>query len=64
MRSVCKALQADCTKETPSNYLIQHATGSGKSLTIAALAHSLTKLKDAHGNRFWLVIVVADRKGS
>ena len=62
VRSVCKALQADCTKETPSNYLIQHATGSGKSLTIAALAHSLTKLKDSHGNRFWLVIVVADRK--
>lgn len=28
-----------------SNYLIQHATGSGKSLTIACLAFLLTQLR-------------------
>jgi type I site-specific restriction-modification system R (restriction) subunit len=59
---VCVALRTDCSSRRPSNYLVQHATGSGKSLTIAALAHQLTRMTDARGNRFRHVIVVADRK--
>ena len=60
--AVCTALTADCHKETPSNYLCQHATGSGKSLTMAMLAHALTQLVDERGNRFALVVVVSDRR--
>ena len=59
---VCDALKTDCDLDTPSNYLIQHATGSGKSLTIAALAHQIASIVDSRGNRFRRVIVVADRK--
>ena len=62
VKSVCTALREDCRQKNASNYLIQHATGSGKSLTIAALAHELTRFEDAHGNRCRLVVVVADRK--
>ena len=62
IQRVCTALRSDCHSKTPSNYLIQHATGSGKSLTIAALAHQLTKLVDERGNRFRHVVIVADRK--
>ena len=60
--AVCTALTTDCHKETPSNYLCQHATGSGKSLTMAMLAHALTQLVDERGNRFALVVVVSDRR--
>ena len=60
--AVCTALTADCHKETPSNYLCQHATGSGKSLTMAMLAHALTQLVDERGNRVALVVVVSDRR--
>ena len=59
---VCSALEADCAAPTPSNYLIQHAAGSGKSLTIAALACALTRLVDRRGNRFRLVVIISDRK--
>ena len=46
VRKVCAALCADCHLPRPSNYLVQHAAGSGKSLTIAALADALTRLED------------------
>jgi hypothetical protein len=62
VQRVCSALAIDCQNAEPSNYLIQHATGSGKSLTIAALAHALTTLVDDNSNRFRLVIIVSDRK--
>ena len=62
VHSVCSALQGDCERQSPSNYLCQHATGAGKTLTIAALAHALTSLIDARGNHFSLVIVITDRK--
>ena len=61
IRAVCAALSQDCAGHTPSNYLVQHATGSGKSLTIAALAHALTCMTDSRGNKFSLVLVVSDR---
>eukprot|EP00955_Chlamydomonas_euryale_P018422 195876-Chlamydomonas_euryale.AAC.3 len=45
----------------PTNYLLQHSTGSGKSLTIACLAHALCGWRDACGREFHTVLVVNDR---
>ncbi|NJL28886.1 MAG: type I restriction endonuclease subunit R, partial [Thermoanaerobaculia bacterium] len=44
-------------------YLIQHSAGSGKSYTIAWLAHQLATLHDNHDRRvFDSIIVVTDRR--
>jgi type I restriction enzyme R subunit len=44
-------------------YLIQHSAGSGKSFTIAWLAHQLSTLHDAKDNRvFDSIVVVTDRR--
>jgi len=46
-----------------SHYLIQHSAGSGKSNTIAWLAHRLTTLHDADNKRvFDTIVVVTDRR--
>ena len=42
-------------------YLIQHSAGSGKSNSIAWLAHQLTEIKHEGGNAFDSIIVVTDR---
>jgi type I site-specific restriction-modification system R (restriction) subunit len=39
--SLVSAVVADAAAPTATNYLLQHAAGSGKSLTIAALAAAL-----------------------
>lgn len=45
------------------NYLIQHSAGSGKSNTIAWLAHQLASLHDADSKRvFHSVVVISDRQ--
>jgi type I restriction enzyme R subunit len=45
------------------NYLIQHSAGSGKSNTIAWLAHRLSSLHDAADQKvFHSVIVITDRR--
>ena len=45
------------------NYLIQHSAGSGKSNSIAWLAHRLSSLHDEHEDKvFHSVIVVTDRR--
>lgn len=45
------------------NYLIQHSAGSGKSNSIAWLAHRLASLHDAHNAKvFDSVIVITDRR--
>jgi len=45
-----------------NNYLIQHSTGSGKSLSIAWLAYRLSSLHDENDNKiFNSVVVVTDR---
>ena len=50
-------------KGAGQNYLIQHSAGSGKSNTIAWLAHRLTTLHDAEDNRvFDTIVVVTDRR--
>lgn len=43
-------------------YLIQHSAGSGKSNSIAWLAHQLVSLKQEDGQTFDSIIVVTDRK--
>ena len=48
---------------TGRNYLIQHSAGSGKSNSIAWLAHRLASLHDKHDEKvFHSVIVVTDRR--
>ena len=45
------------------NYLVQHSAGSGKSNSIAWLAHRLATLHDAHDQKvFHSVIVITDRR--
>jgi len=63
--------QRDCVRELLSdvkkngsgkNYLIQHSAGSGKSKTIAWLAHQLSNLfNDKHEPIFDSIIVITDR---
>jgi len=43
-------------------YLIQHSAGSGKSNSIAWLAHQLMALRDGKGPVFESIIVITDRK--
>jgi len=48
---------------TGHRYLIQHSAGSGKSFTIAWLAHQLSTLHDAADKRvFDSIVVVTDRR--
>lgn len=45
------------------NYLIQHSAGSGKSNSIAWLAHRLSSLHDANNEKvFHTVVVITDRR--
>jgi type I restriction enzyme R subunit len=59
---VVKALLSDAARDGAGHrYLIQHSAGSGKSNSIAWLAHQLVTLKDSGGQVFDTVIVVTDR---
>ncbi|TGA96335.1 type I restriction endonuclease subunit R [Sporolactobacillus shoreae] len=51
-----------CENHTAQNYLIQHSAGSGKTNSIAWLAHRLTSLHDAANKIiFDNVVIVTDR---
>lgn len=51
------------TNGSGRNYLVQHSAGSGKSNTIAWLAHRLASLHDAKDEKvFHSVIVITDRR--
>jgi type I restriction enzyme R subunit len=64
--------QLDCVRRLVANarwrgtgqrYLIQHSAGSGKSYTIAWLAHQLSTLHDAGDRRvFDSIVVITDRR--
>ena len=64
--------QLDCVRKlvsdarahgTGGRYLIQHSAGSGKSFTIAWLAHQLSTLHDADDRRvFDSIVVITDRR--
>nr|MDP9477173.1 type I restriction endonuclease [Actinomycetota bacterium] len=57
------SLSADARQNGPGeNYLVQHSAGSGKSNTIAWLAHRLSNLHDATDEKvFDKVVVITDR---
>ena len=59
-----RRLVADARAAGPGQrYLIQHSAGSGKSFTIAWLAHQLSTLHDAADRRvFDSIVVVTDRR--
>ncbi len=60
--AVVKALLADVyNNETGEKYLIQHSAGSGKSNSIAWLAHQLIGLEKSGKNIIDTVVVVTDR---
>ena len=60
---VRRLLQDVKTNGSGSNYLIQHSAGSGKSNSIAWLAHRLSGLHNSNDEKiFKSVIVVTDRK--
>jgi len=50
------------TRGAGQRYLVQHSAGSGKSNSIAWLAHQLIGLKRDHADIFDSVIVVTDRR--
>ena len=64
--------QLDCVRRLVGNarqrgtgqrYLIQHSAGSGKTFTIAWLAHQLSTLHDAEDRRvFDSIVVISDRR--
>lgn len=59
---VTKLLDAAKTEGAGHKYLIQHSAGSGKSNSIAWVAHQLSSLYNAAGNKqFHSVIIVTDR---
>ena len=59
---VVRKLLTDVETKGPGHrYLIQHSAGSGKSNSIAWLAHQLTEAKHDDVNAFGSVIVVTDR---
>jgi len=60
---VVRKLLADAAKHgRGKRYLIQHSAGSGKSNSIAWLAHQLIVLKHADKEAFDSIIVVTDRR--
>lgn len=60
---VRKALENVSNRSVGKRYLIQHSAGSGKSNSIAWLAHQLIGVKDVENtNMFDSVIVITDRR--
>ena len=59
-----RRLVADARRRgTGQRYLIQHSAGSGKTFTIAWLAHQLSTLHDAEDRRvFDSIVVISDRR--
>lgn len=63
LRAVRNIVRAAREEGVGHNYLVEHSAGSGKSNTIAWLAHRLAFLHDAGDERvFDSVIIVTDRK--
>jgi len=62
LQVVRKLLNAVSVKGTGERYLIQHSAGSGKSNSIAWLAHQLVQIKKDEKNIYDSVIIVTDRR--
>lgn len=62
LRCVRRLIETTKEEGAGSNYLVQHSAGSGKSNSIAWLAHRLASLHDSEDNRvFSSVVVITDR---
>jgi type I restriction enzyme R subunit len=62
LQTVRKLVETAAKEGTGNNYLIEHSAGSGKSNTIAWLAHRLSSLHNDRNERiFDSVIVITDR---
>lgn len=62
LKAVRQMVAAAAMEGVGHNYLVEHSAGSGKSNTIAWLAHRLSSLHNEHDERlFDSVIVVTDR---
>jgi type I restriction enzyme R subunit len=62
LQAVRELVAAAAREGVGHNYLIEHSAGSGKSNTIAWLAHRLSSLHDARDKRlFDSVVVITDR---
>lgn len=63
MRSVRRLVEDARSNGSGERYLIQHSAGSGKSISIAVLAHQLAFLhNDEDESVFDTVVVVTDRR--
>jgi type I restriction enzyme R subunit len=62
LQVVRKLLSSVSIKGTGERYLIQHSAGSGKSNSIAWLAHQLVQIKKEDKNVYDSVIIVTDRR--
>jgi len=61
-RAVTRLVEAARTEGPGNRYLVQHSAGSGKTNSIAWLAHRLSQLHDGSNERlFDTVVVVTDR---
>jgi type I restriction enzyme, R subunit len=62
LETVRKLVASAILEGVGQNYLVEHSAGSGKSNTIAWLAHRLSSLHDSNDNRvFDSVVVITDR---
>lgn len=61
LEAVEKVIAAIQTQRGTERFLLQHSTGAGKTLTIAALTHQLLYVKDATMLQFHTVVVMLDR---
>lgn len=62
MQAVRKLIEASINDGVGNNYLIEHSAGSGKSNTIAWLAHRLASLHHSNNEKvFDSVVVITDR---
>jgi len=62
LQAVRRMVAAAASEGVGHNYLVEHSAGSGKSNTIAWLAHRLSSLHDARDQRlFDSVVVITDR---
>ncbi len=62
LNAVRNLVSTTLQEEAGNNYLIEHSAGSGKSNTIAWLAHRLSSLHNKHDDKiFNSVVVITDR---
>ncbi|OWZ18463.1 hypothetical protein PHMEG_0007435 [Phytophthora megakarya] len=56
-----RTMEDDNVSTDTERFLLQHSTGAGKTLTIAALTHQLLSVKDTRSLQFHTIVVMLDR---